>query len=356
MNRYEIIHVDSSERYIETCPLILLSNALTSDIERDKILLQLKFQNMDSRTIKAVFVKVECFSIDGVYLNEDEEFQYLDLKIDQYKEFGSSIPLYLKLKNTREVKIQCEKILFCDGTEWENTINEYYTKLPEKIVLSDLLGNDSYNELLYSLREEKIFTNTVYKPFSIMDYYFCPCGRYRNKNEHYCFNCGKDKQWWNEKISSENIKTLMERKVERDRISINQKKKNKIMKIVGIISIIMISIFAIGLRINSENKLSNIILGEWTLYVDELSEGSNNYLRITFNKDGTGTAENYKDREYAYSFDFEYRLDEKEKIIYKVYEDKSEAVWMTITDYDQDSIDFIWKTSIESEGFAIKYK
>ncbi|MBQ1407728.1 MAG: hypothetical protein IIY88_06300, partial [Eubacterium sp.] len=68
INRYIVVSKDETIRGIDKCPLIMQASALTYDRVEDKALAQLKFKNLGSQPVKAVFIDVKCYGADNTNL------------------------------------------------------------------------------------------------------------------------------------------------------------------------------------------------------------------------------------------------------------------------------------------------
>ena len=139
--RYTIIQHIQNPFVVSGCPVILVSHALTKDIENDCVFLQCKFKNLEAKEIQAFYINVQCFDVTGHSLDSVDDFSYLDLQVQQYQLFGDQIPVYLNDKETRIFSIIPSKIVFSDGTVWESNTSTPFSHLIKNLVQSNLWEN-----------------------------------------------------------------------------------------------------------------------------------------------------------------------------------------------------------------------
>lgn len=111
MSRYEIVKRNEEIRYQKECPLLIVSSAITKDTQTGKVLAQIKFRNIASKRISAVYIQIWGKGIDGGLLDTRDDFVYLDLNVEDYTEFGADTPVYLSDRQVREL-IELARKLF----------------------------------------------------------------------------------------------------------------------------------------------------------------------------------------------------------------------------------------------------
>lgn len=126
--RYKIVVHDTEPQYTSNCPILLQALAITKDNEKNQVLAQCKFENLGYKQIAAIYISIKCCAIDDKSLEDLEHFAYMDLKARQYDEFGDRVPIYLPDNETRKIVITLKKVVYEDGTVWENKENIPYTK------------------------------------------------------------------------------------------------------------------------------------------------------------------------------------------------------------------------------------
>ena len=105
--RYKKLFSLPENLYEKECPVMICAGALSKDNQTNKVFVQLRFQNVDSRirTLVAVKVTVQALDIAGNTLGIAKEYQYLDVKTERSEEFGSKQPIYLDDNTTRSFSV-----------------------------------------------------------------------------------------------------------------------------------------------------------------------------------------------------------------------------------------------------------
>ena len=217
MSKYQVLFKNDSSMYTDGCPLIILSHALTLDSEKDAVLAQIKFQNLDQRMVKAVYIDIKCTGVANEELESIENYAYLDLRIRPNQQFGGDIPVYLPDRKTRKVEIRCNKIIFSDDRLWENGSEDFYDKFPPKVLLNDIMEPKLFTVLIEEVRKSGVHCNELYFPSKIKSFRLCACGKYNWQSEPVCWNCGHDADWWKTRIAKEYLIQKIEEKEENEK-------------------------------------------------------------------------------------------------------------------------------------------
>lgn len=190
--RFEILNHNQNIYVSNNCPLIMKAHAITKDTVSDKLLAQCKFENLENNNIIAFYIKVLCYSVDGVELASTDNFSYLDLNITQYKEFGDKVPVPIKDKDTRKTIIIPEKIVFSDKSVWINESKNKFIELPKDLISIESLGelSSQYKRNLKDhINIEKLSSHTTLL-YQGEVYAICGCGKTVLNYESTCPNCG----------------------------------------------------------------------------------------------------------------------------------------------------------------------
>ena len=188
--RYSILQHNTNTFRVLECPLILTSHALTKDNQTGNIFIQCRFENVDSKPIKALYIDVLCADVTNQALQSVENFSYLDIDVGQYQSFGDKTPVYLPDKETRSISIIPEKIVFSDGSTWSNESDAAYGLLEANQKPIAELGEltDQYRRELHSICafSEKHSCLPARKDGFII----CGCGKVVLDNVKSCPLCG----------------------------------------------------------------------------------------------------------------------------------------------------------------------
>ena len=188
--KYTVLQHNTNTYRVVECPLILTSHALTKDNQIGNIFIQCRFENVDSKPIKALYIDVLCADVTNQALQSVENFSYLDIDVGQYQSFGDKTPVYLPDKETRSISIGPKKIVFSDGSTWSNESDTAYELLEANQKPIAELGEltDQYRRELHSICafSEKHSCLPARKDGFII----CGCGKVVLDNAKSCPLCG----------------------------------------------------------------------------------------------------------------------------------------------------------------------
>lgn len=190
--RYTILQHNTNTFYVVDCPVLLVSHALTKDNQNNNIFIQCKFENTLSKSIKALYVHINCFDVTNNPLPDVDSFSYLDIQVEQYQTFGDRTPIVLPDKETRNVSIIPTKIVFVDGSTWENNSFKPFelfhidnTPISELGELAEEYKRELHGICLQSDKHK-------YLPANKDGYTICGCGKIFVDAEKTCPACGVD--------------------------------------------------------------------------------------------------------------------------------------------------------------------
>jgi TolA-binding protein len=192
-------------------PVVIKAGALLLDNNTNKLLLQIKIENIDNKTIVAVFIDVKCVNVAGENVNGVENFQYLDLNVGRNTCFGEKTPIVLPESTTRSVVISIKKVVFADGTIWTNDNKEVFEPLPLLVAINSI-GGERVGQLHREAKNANISTTFANLPLEIEQFaiWVCSCGAFNKNNETSCFNCKVDKNWLFEYTSPKVLQPLLD--------------------------------------------------------------------------------------------------------------------------------------------------
>lgn len=178
-NRFERLYQLPENQYIKDSPIILAAGALLKDTETGSIIAQLKFQSVSVKLIKAVKVSLVAYDISGAEIQGVSDYQYLELNVINWQEFGGNKAIVLPNSVTRSLAVTSTIVVFDDGTMWENSAQ--FSMLPTALPLS---FEDVELEKQY-----RIATNNhaKYRPCKDKGLWQCSCGKW-NSGEA-CTHC-----------------------------------------------------------------------------------------------------------------------------------------------------------------------
>ena len=188
--RYSILQHNTNTYRVVECPLILTSHALTKDNQTGNIFIQCRFENVDSKPIKALYIDVLCVDVTNQALQSVDNFSYLDIDVGQYQSFGDKTPVYLPDKETRSISISPKKIVFSDGSTWSNESDAAYELLKANQKRIAELGEltDQYRRELHSICAFSDKHSCL--PARKDGFIICGCGKVVLDNAKSCPLCG----------------------------------------------------------------------------------------------------------------------------------------------------------------------
>lgn len=184
--RYTKLFALPENFYTERAPVVIAAGALLKDNQTGKVLAQIKYKNISSKTIKAVKVAVRAFDVSGTEIEGVAEYQYLDLSAARDAEFGQKNAIILPDKVTRSFSCECKNVVFSDGTSWEANGAEWKPlvqpeTLPKKLGgLSEQYKRDTVKQAQFVITDDR-------------DLWICACGAINRQDEEKCHACHSEK-------------------------------------------------------------------------------------------------------------------------------------------------------------------
>lgn len=183
--RFSVLRHEKSLFWSKGCPLLLLSHAITKDNTNDNVFAQLKFENRDTRRVKAVYVTLRCADTLAQPVGDAVSFAYLDLDAECCTVFGDKKAVPLPAE-ARSFTLSVDKILFADETLWQGK-GVFEAFLPDEQQPISSLG-----DLADQYRRELGAVNTKHRclPLTGDGYFCCGCGEVLVAGETRCKACG----------------------------------------------------------------------------------------------------------------------------------------------------------------------
>lgn len=190
--KYTIVQHEKRLFWLQNCPVLLHSYALTKNNTNNSIFLQCKFENIADKPIKAMNIAVKCSDVSHQELANVDNFPYLDINVQPYTLFGDKTPVALPNNTTRNVRIIPLKVIFSDDTTWENTSERAYELAEYEQQPISSLGElaDQYKRDLHKICTDSEKHN--YLPANVNVFTVCGCGKVVLPDTQYCASCGVD--------------------------------------------------------------------------------------------------------------------------------------------------------------------
>lgn len=188
--KYTIVQHEKRLFWLQDCPVLLHSYALTKNNTNNSIFLQCKFENIADKPIKAMNIAIKCSDVSHQELANVDNFPYLDIDVQPYTLFGDKTPVALPNNTTRNVCIIPLKVIFSDDTTWENASERAYELAEYEQQSISSLGElaDQYKRDLHNICADSEKHN--YLPANVNGFTICGCGKVVLNNTESCPQCG----------------------------------------------------------------------------------------------------------------------------------------------------------------------
>ena len=244
--------------YTMGAPVVVAAGALLKDNRNGNIIVQLKIQNICSKTIKAVTVKITSIDTVGRTLGEETEYQYLDLNVKRNEFLGQQVPIIVPNEQTRSYSVKVTEAAFDDNTVWVG--NEIWEPLEKPDPIEKKIAN---GELARQYRI-KYGKNSKYLLKQDRDLWFCTCGAINHESELSCCSCHIDRKKLEEldvdALKKECDARLEDERKERERkqaeAAVEAKKKQKKIKmiVVGVAAAVAVAAVGVVIKDNLNKK------------------------------------------------------------------------------------------------------
>lgn len=328
--RYTRLFSLPEQLYIENAPVIIVAGALLKDNKTDNVLVQLKFQNIEEKQIKALTVQIIPLDIKNEKIEEKIEYQYLDLNEERDVYFGSNVPIMISNNNARSFEVGVTEVIFKDNTEWKHEYTSWDILEKPELLENTLKSSELVKQ--YKMKYGQDSTYTLKKEKRI---WYCACGALNHEDEKTCHRCMKNL----DKLESFDLSELEtdvkvrlqeeQKQREKAREELRQKeiKKKKQTYIIAVV-VVVAAIVSIAVNIAiSDGKKKTVYNNAVTLMENEkFEEAIEQFEQLGDYKDSAEQIKNVKYNQalyYEQEKDFDSALNLwKELGSYKDSEDK----------------------------------
>lgn len=185
MERYTSLYRLPQNQYTAGSPVLLAAGTLLKDSQTGAVLAQLKMQSLSAKSIRAVMVAVDASDVSGAPLEGVAEYQYLDLSVRRDDTFGQHQAIVLPDANTRCIAVRCTRVVFADGTNWEENPDAVWSPLPEPEALEKALPAELVRQYCRDTAACAAFQCAKFG-----DLWRCTCGALNGAGETACHACG----------------------------------------------------------------------------------------------------------------------------------------------------------------------
>ncbi len=147
--RYTRLYSLPENLCIQGSPVIIKAGALLKDNTSDKLVAQLKFQNISDKKIKYLKAAVIVKDSLGRTLGDEITKEYLDLNISSYEEFGTREPIFIKNSSVRVYSAYVMDVGFDDNTVWSGSETDWKSLSEQEPVLA-VINDCGIKEHIYN--------------------------------------------------------------------------------------------------------------------------------------------------------------------------------------------------------------
>lgn len=288
--RYQIISHNDNRMYQNDCPVICCAYNILLDTVTEDLLLQMKFDNLNTIPVRELTLSVDCFDVSGLLLSSDVELNYIVNDGSYRKPFGSDNAKNLPNNKTRKIAFKISSIVFADGSTWHTENSEYMKIVAEQIKAADHLVSAEL------IKEYELLTPDIHHerkwPVFENGYWLCACGEINLNNKPFCSNCKLQKETLQTIIDTDFISQNAERrKVEQEKKNKKQAELNaKKLKKLKTVALISITISLVILLIVKLFIIPNITAKELMKFKYEMLPEAEGFEEITVGVDSVTEA------------------------------------------------------------------
>lgn len=218
-DRFECLYKLQDNLYSIGSPIIISAGSLLKDKETGKVLVQMKFHSVTANLIQAVKLSLYAYDISGDEIQGVEDYQYLDLSIQNGQEFGSKKAIFMPDSVTRSFAIKKLTVIMSNDNIVDVPVP--MQSLPSRITLQSELKN---NELV---KQYKIATNSSadYVPETYNDLWRCSCGEWNCSAQ--CTKCQIQKNTVFSSYDLDRLNEAMEIRLKEEEEQLCEKKRRE---------------------------------------------------------------------------------------------------------------------------------
>lgn len=166
--------------YTASAPVVLAAGVLLEDTKIPRLVAQLKWKSIDSRSLTTLTVAVQCREGD----TGETVFTYSNLHITRGQTFGVYTAVVLPMGLQRSMEVRALSADFDDGTHWEAPENARWAPLPAFVPLAQAVEEPELLALSTALPRNR------YAFWRGQGLWYCPCGGVNREEETACHRCG----------------------------------------------------------------------------------------------------------------------------------------------------------------------
>lgn len=190
-HRYQPIYGAQQHLYCEGCPVYVHRYQLSADLQTGGRILQVRMVNMSEWEVRTVFLRIACLDGQGRAISTMYAVPLSGLNAARGSLFGENYTLRLSSSMTQMVQIFPERIVFADGTAWNETETAAYVSLPAPIPV--LETDVDFDRLAQQGQRNGVHNDFRYQELEAA--WYCTCGLPNARRRQFCGYCGTNREW-----------------------------------------------------------------------------------------------------------------------------------------------------------------
>lgn len=190
-NRYQPLHAAEQHLFCEGCPVYVHRYQLSADLQTGDRMLQVRMVNMAEQEISAVFLRIACLDGAGRALSTMYAVPVTNQNATRGSIFGENCVLRLSTSATQSVQIFPERVVYANGTAWNETESSAYITLPAPIPVR--MTDPDFDRL--EAQGQRSGVHNDYRYQELENAWYCTCGLPNVQRRQFCGYCGTNREW-----------------------------------------------------------------------------------------------------------------------------------------------------------------
>lgn len=190
-NRYQPLHTAEQHLFCEGCPVYVHRYQLSADLQTGDRMLQVRMVNMSEWEIRAVFLRIACLDGAGRAVSTMYAVPVTNQNATRGSIFGENCVLRLSASSTQSVQIFPERVVYANGSAWNETESSAYVTLPAPIPVRKT--DPDFDWLEQQGQASGVHNDCRYQEME--NAWYCTCGLPNVTRRQFCGYCGTNREW-----------------------------------------------------------------------------------------------------------------------------------------------------------------
>ena len=196
---------------------------MLKDTKTNRITVQIKLCNLDSKKIIACKISIKAFELNGNEVEGIPSYPYLDICVKQGQTFGSLVPIFIPDVSARKFSVSVIEVIFDDETVWSYAPCDWEPILDQVTIVEYFADPE-----LKKQYELEVGADGKYVPVIRDSLFLCTCGTVNLSTSTHCYKCRRDFDFLIKNIDVEYLTAKKEARFQKEsdeREALEQKKK-----------------------------------------------------------------------------------------------------------------------------------